>query len=217
MVEFSCQCRRCKRCRLEPWVEKILWRRKRQPSPVFLPGKFHGQRSLAGYSPWGGKESDTTEHNHSPACNLIIGYNEHILYIFVINLEVNGFSWLLWAVLENESNPDWLLASVSETQVTMWTWDKHLSGRRFCGIESFTIESASTLGEAASELSGFWDSLWMSENCCWCGKAYTYTHIHTHTTQFHTHVGIGSRSSFTRLMEPFQMLWGIQKDMEHDV
>jgi len=37
------------------------WRRKWQPTPVFLPGKSHGWRSLAGYSPWGRKESDTTE------------------------------------------------------------------------------------------------------------------------------------------------------------
>ena len=40
----------------------IYWRRKWQPTQVFLPGKFHGQRSLAGYSPWGCKESDMTEH-----------------------------------------------------------------------------------------------------------------------------------------------------------
>ena len=39
----------------------ISWRRKWQPTPVFLPGKSHGQRSLAGYSPRGRKESDTTE------------------------------------------------------------------------------------------------------------------------------------------------------------
>ena len=40
------------------------WRRKWQPSPVFLPGKSHGQRSLVGYSPWGHKESDMTEKLH---------------------------------------------------------------------------------------------------------------------------------------------------------
>ena len=40
------------------------WRRKWQPAPVFLPGESHGQESLAGYSPWGRKESDTTEHAH---------------------------------------------------------------------------------------------------------------------------------------------------------
>ena len=44
-----------------PWVAKIPWRRKWHPTPVLLPGKSHGQRSLVGYSPWGCKESDMTE------------------------------------------------------------------------------------------------------------------------------------------------------------
>ena len=43
------------------WVRKILWRRKWQSTPVLLPRKSHGQRSLVGYSPWGRKESDTTK------------------------------------------------------------------------------------------------------------------------------------------------------------
>ena len=46
----------CTRCRFDPWVGNIPWRRKWQPNPVFLPGKFHGQRSLVSYSPWGHKE-----------------------------------------------------------------------------------------------------------------------------------------------------------------
>ena len=46
---------------LDPWFGKIPWRREWQPIPVFLPGEFHGQRKLAGYSPWGCKESVTTE------------------------------------------------------------------------------------------------------------------------------------------------------------
>ena len=45
----------------DPWVGKIPWRRKEQPTPVFLPGKFCGQRSLDGYSPWSRQELDTTE------------------------------------------------------------------------------------------------------------------------------------------------------------
>ena len=45
--------------RLDSWVEKVLWRRKWQPTAVLLPEKPQGQRSLAGYSPWGRKESDT--------------------------------------------------------------------------------------------------------------------------------------------------------------
>ena len=59
--EPTCQCRRHKRCRFSSWVEKIPWTRKWQPSPGFLPGESHKQRSLAGYSPWGQKESDTPE------------------------------------------------------------------------------------------------------------------------------------------------------------
>ena len=43
------------------WVGKIPWRREWQPTPVFFPGEFHGQRSLVGYSPWGHRESDMTE------------------------------------------------------------------------------------------------------------------------------------------------------------
>ena len=48
--ESSCQSRSC---RFHSWVRKILWRRKWPPTPVFLPGESHGQRRLAGYSPWG--------------------------------------------------------------------------------------------------------------------------------------------------------------------
>ena len=43
------------------WVRKIPWKRAWQPTPVFLPGKSHGQRSLMGYSPWSCKDLDTTE------------------------------------------------------------------------------------------------------------------------------------------------------------
>ena len=49
---------------INPWVMKIPWRKKWQPTPVFLPGKSHEQRSLEGYSPRGSKESDTTERLH---------------------------------------------------------------------------------------------------------------------------------------------------------
>ena len=48
----------------DPWVGKIPWRRKWQPTQVLLPRKFHGWRSLVGYSPWGHKQSDTTEWLH---------------------------------------------------------------------------------------------------------------------------------------------------------
>ena len=60
--ESTCQCRRF---RFDPWVEKIPWRRKWKPTPVFLPGKSNGQRRLVGYSPWGCQESDTTERGNN--------------------------------------------------------------------------------------------------------------------------------------------------------
>ena len=48
-------------CGFDPQVKKIPWRKKWQPTPGFLPGKSHGLKSLAGYSPWGCNESDTSE------------------------------------------------------------------------------------------------------------------------------------------------------------
>ena len=59
--EPTCQSRRQKGLRFNPWVGKIHWRKAWQSIPVFLPGKSHGQRSLVGYSPQGRTESDTTE------------------------------------------------------------------------------------------------------------------------------------------------------------
>ena len=59
----------------DPWVRKIPWRRKWLPIPVFLPEKSHGQRSRVGHSPWGCKESDTTEelkHTHTPYMRFLI-------------------------------------------------------------------------------------------------------------------------------------------------
>ena len=55
-------CLQCGRPGLDPWVGKIPWRREQLPTLVFLPGEFHGQRSLAGCSPQGPKELDMTLH-----------------------------------------------------------------------------------------------------------------------------------------------------------
>ena len=51
----------CGRLRFDPWIRKIPWRREWQPTPIFFPGEFHGQRSLVGYSPRGHRELDMTE------------------------------------------------------------------------------------------------------------------------------------------------------------
>ena len=57
-------CLQCRRPEFDPCVEKIPWRRKWKPIPVFLPGKSHGQRSLIGYSPQDHKELDMTKRLH---------------------------------------------------------------------------------------------------------------------------------------------------------
>ena len=57
----------------DPWVRKIPWRRKWQSTLALLPGKSHGQRSLIGYSPWGRKESDTTERLHFTSLHRVGG------------------------------------------------------------------------------------------------------------------------------------------------
>ena len=59
--ESTCQCRKCG---FDPWVGKMPWRRKWQPTPVFLAGEFHGQISLVGYSLWGHKESTMISDFH---------------------------------------------------------------------------------------------------------------------------------------------------------
>ena len=61
-------CLQSRRPRFDPWVGKIPWRKEWQPTPVFLPREFHGQKSLAGYRPWGRRELDQTErltHTHT--------------------------------------------------------------------------------------------------------------------------------------------------------
>ena len=59
--DFRLQCRKHRRLGFDPWAGKIPWRRAWQPTPLFLPEAFQGQRSLEGYSSWGGKESNTAE------------------------------------------------------------------------------------------------------------------------------------------------------------
>ena len=107
-----------------PQVGKIHWRRAWQPIPVFLHGKPHGQRSLAGYSPWGGKESDMTEwlstttaSHSSPKINQVkmtpvtIAWpwesrNSPRLLLIIKEMQINTVMryrpyWLEWQSLKN--------------------------------------------------------------------------------------------------------------------
>ena len=71
------------------WVRKIPWRRKWQFTPVLLPGKSHGQRSLVGYSPWGCKESDTTERLQLRLIVLLLIWTT-VIWILLKNLCLNS-------------------------------------------------------------------------------------------------------------------------------
>ena len=86
-------CLQGRRPGFNPWVRKIPWRTEWQPTAVFLPGEFYGERSLASYSPWGCKESDMTEQlthkliftlhdpaqiSSSPAQNWAITFHSHL-------------------------------------------------------------------------------------------------------------------------------------------
>ena len=78
--EPTYQCRRRKRLGFSPWIGKIPWRKAWQPTPVFLPGERHGQRSLADYSPQVCKElhmTEGTQHTHTA----------HIVFIQIVKYE----------------------------------------------------------------------------------------------------------------------------------
>ena len=112
-----------------PWVRKIPWRKKWQPTPVFLPGEFHGQRSLVCYSPWSHKESDTTLittvtiiHMQEREAKEIEGDKEHFTssqnkYCFLALFSIaRTISWVMWwwfslQVVSNSLQPNRMCSS----------------------------------------------------------------------------------------------------------
>ena len=102
--ESVCQCRRYKRCSFNPWVGKIPWRRKWQPTPVLLLGQSHGLRSLAGYSPWGCKESDTTEQAHASS-------NQEIILVICYFLNTSSHA------KDRMGNKAWLVSALGEHRI----------------------------------------------------------------------------------------------------
>ena len=105
--ESACQCRRRRRHGFDPWVGKIPWRRKWQAASVFLPGKSHGRRSLAGSSPWGRKRA---EHDLATkwaredffSCSFSSSH-AHFCMMDLLVFEVRNHHPQIWAV--NSSRP----------------------------------------------------------------------------------------------------------------
>ena len=83
-----------RRFRFNPWVGKISWRRKWQPTPVFLPGKSQAEESDVGCSPWDHKQSDTTSQlnkNIAADKSLSINSNTFLATLFVLHMKT-----LIW-------------------------------------------------------------------------------------------------------------------------
>ena len=105
--------------RFDPWVRKIPWGRKWHPTPVLLPGKSHGQRSLVGYSPWDHKELDTTERLH-------VSFTWKKLYLSKLRPE-RAKSWLLkkftigWMVGKWMLIKSWYIHKQMKDWVDEWT------------------------------------------------------------------------------------------------
>ena len=100
--ESTSQYRSCRRYRFDPCAGKIPWRRKWQPTSIFLPGEFHGQRSLVGYSPWGHKDSDMPEwlnKNHNITCEFAWSFPNGKTYSPRVDLHVFVYVFsLAWIV-----------------------------------------------------------------------------------------------------------------------
>ena len=114
-----------------PWFGKIPWKRKWQLAPVCLPGKFHGQRSLVGYSPWGCKESDTSEHTNVDISHTISKC--HILLTLPVSLEKSLEDSITWWRKQVFQNPNlyfcsktWILSLAAYT-ISYFPWGDSLT------------------------------------------------------------------------------------------
>ena len=107
--ECACQCRRCKRC----GVRKIPWSREWQLTSAFLPGKSHRQRSLAGNSPWGHKESDTTEHTYTHKCYKTFNRLSCFLVVFCLLFTYFPFHIFSFLIVKPSSVNQLTLSPVS--------------------------------------------------------------------------------------------------------
>ena len=127
--EPTCQCRRCKRHRFSPWPGKIPCSRKWQPAPVFLPGKYQGQRSLVGYSPWGHKDiPDLATKQRSLHVNIHESYTLLGLHLEIRDSEIAfRFQWHLavtpfWRKDNSVIGIKCLVNSEINYCDPLWTW-----------------------------------------------------------------------------------------------
>ena len=105
-----------RRCEFDPWVRKIPRRRKWPPTPVFLLGEFHGQRSLMGYSPWGLKRvrhdwmTNTHAYTHTHTHTHTYSFSDFSCRILSVVLYVDP-CWLFYISVQFQFSCVWLFAT----------------------------------------------------------------------------------------------------------
>ena len=131
--EPACQFRRCERHRFNPWVRKIPWRRKWQPTPVFMPEESHGQRSLAGYSlglqRWALTNLSPISLRKSVKVKVLVAQSCPTLWDPMdCSPPDSSVHWILQARIQ-----EWLAISFSRgsSQPRDWTQVSHITGRFF--------------------------------------------------------------------------------------
>ena len=94
----TCHCGRGKRCGFDPWVRKIPWIRKWQPTAVFLPGKSHGERILMGYTPWGCRVRHNLATEHTAYVFIcIIFFSQDFTAIYPIKVTaISYYPWIIY-------------------------------------------------------------------------------------------------------------------------
>ena len=141
----TCQCRRCKRCGFNPWVRKIPWRRKWYPTPVFLPEKFHGQRTLGGYSTWVAKSQTQLSGQHIHTHTLIHSHthsqtNSHThthshtnnLVLCIVFLERRETVQLLCNDISRDQK---IQSHITQVRFLQSSWNEKRSGNRLAIIQ----------------------------------------------------------------------------------
>ena len=141
--ESTCQCRRPRRWGFDPWVRKIPWRRKWQPTPVFLPGKFHGQSCRAGYSPKSWTRLNTAQSRSArvskPRIRTSVLFSASLVAQMVKNLPTMQETWV-WS-------PGWEdpLGVGMATHSSILAWKLHMDrGAWWAKVHGVTERQLST-------------------------------------------------------------------------
>ena len=145
--EPACQCRRHKRCRFNPWARKIPWRRSWQPTPVLLPGRSHGQRSLEEYSPWGRKRvgQDWNALAHVHKCQITT------IWVRKFCIVIKNFLYLPLFHLKWNCIHFPMLQNIRE--LTFFSWSHYVLGSSSVTIQSYLIPT--TFSEVVKSLQPF--------------------------------------------------------------